>query len=384
MLNNSFKIPITNLVKLRKEIHRYPETAGKEKQTAKRIITFAKKFNPSKIVQNIGGNGIAVIFEGKNEGPVIMIRCELDALPISETNKFKHRSTKENVSHKCGHDGHMTIVSALIPLLSKNKIKKGKVILLYQPAEETGEGAERILKDKKFGSIKPDYIFALHNLPGFKKKKIIVRKNEFAAASKGMIIKLKGKTSHAAEPGKGRNPAPAVAEIIQKLLAIPKTLKKLKDFSLITTIHVKVGERAFGTSAGHAEVMFTLRSFKNDDMKALTDVAIKKVKMISKKYNLGNKISFTEEFPATVNDSSCVEIVKNSAKENKLNIHINKIPFRWSEDFGHFTNHFKGALFGLGSGKKQPALHNPDYDFPDEIIESGTRVFYSIIKNILN
>ena len=383
-MNDAVNVPLSELIKFRKEIHKNPDISGDEKNTAKRVIKFAKKFHPDQIISNIGGNGLAVVFKGKIKGPTILIRCELDALPISESNNFKYKSTKENVSHKCGHDGHMTIVSGLIPLLSKNKIKKGKVVLLYQPAEETGEGAEWILKDKKFKSITPDFVFALHNLPGFEEKKILVRENEFAAASKGMIIKLTGKTSHAAEPEKGKNPAPAVAEIITGLNSLPGGTKALKDFSLVTIIHSIIGERAFGTSPGYAEVMATLRSFKNGDMKLLSEEAVKCAKKISKKYKLKAEISFTEEFPATVNERNCTALIKKVAKENNLKIENLKTPFRWSEDFGHFTNLFKGALFGLGSGKNHPALHNPDYDFPDEIIKPGILVFYSLINKILD
>jgi len=380
VINASLK---NNLIKFRKRIHKYPEIAGNEKNTAKMVVAFAKKFKPDKIIQKIGGYGIAVIFEGKNKGPVVLIRCELDALPITETNKFNFRSTKKNVSHKCGHDGHMTIVSGLIPLLSKNKISKGKVILLYQPSEETGEGAKRILEDKKFQSIKPDFVFALHNLPGFEKNNILIRKNVFASASKGMIIKLKGKTSHAAEPEKGINPSLAVAEIIQSLSFLSKKLNKVKDFILITPIHAKIGEPAFGTSAGYAEVMFTLRSFKNKDMNILTKEAVKTVDTISKKYKLKKEINFTEIFPATVNDEKCAELIKDSANEYKLKVRTLKKPFKWSEDFGHFTGQFRGAIFGLGAGINQPALHNPDYDFSDEIIETGINIFYTIIKKII-
>jgi len=380
VINASLK---NNLIKFRKRIHKYPEIAGNEKNTAKMVVAFAKKFKPDKIIQKIGGYGIAVIFEGKNKGPVVLIRCELDALPITETNKFNFRSTKKNVSHKCGHDGHMTIVSGLIPLLSKNKISKGKVILLYQPSEETGEGAKRILEDKKFQSIKPDFVFALHNLPGFEKNNILIRKNVFASASKGMIIKLKGKTSHAAEPEKGINPSLAVAEIIQSLSFLSNKLNKVKDFILITPIHAKIGEPAFGTSAGYAEIMFTLRSFKNEDMNILTKEAVKTVDTISKKYKLKKEINFTEIFPVTVNDEKCTGLIKDSAKENKLKVRSLKKPFKWSEDFGHFTGQFRGAIFGLGAGINQPALHNPDYDFSDEIIETGINIFYTIIKKII-
>lgn len=383
-MKNHINISSAELLKFRRELHSNPELSGNERNTAKRIITFAKKFHPDRIISNIGGNGVAIVFKGKKEGPSILIRCELDALPISELNSFRYKSSVKNVSHKCGHDGHMTIVSGLIPLFSKNKLKNGRLILLFQPAEETGEGAERVLKDRKFNSIQPDFVFALHNLPGFSKGKIIIRENEFAAASKGIIIKLTGKTSHAAEPEKGINPALAVSEIIAALTGLPENTKTIKDFSLITIIHSKIGERAFGTSPGYAEVMATLRSFKNNDMKILTDNAVKKAKKISGKYKLKIEISFTEEFPATVNDSKCVNIVRNAAKENRLTTQKIKNPFRWSEDFGHFTNHFKGALFGLGAGEKCSALHNPDYDFPDGIIEPGIKIFYSLINNILD
>ena len=382
-MKNAISVPLDELIKLRKEIHKNPELSGSEKNTAKRITTFAKKYSPDKIISNIGGTGLAIIFKGKKKGPTVLIRCELDALPISEINKFRYKSVNENIAHKCGHDGHMTIVSGLIPLLSKNKISKGKVILLYQSAEETGEGAEWILEDKKFSLIKPDFVFALHNLPGFEKGKILIREKEFAAASKGMIIKLKGKTSHAAEPERGINPALAVSEIISELIFLPENIKSVKDFSLVTIIHTKIGKRAFGTSPGYAEVMATLRSFKNQDMNLLTQGAVDTVKKISKKHKLKTEISFTEEFPATVNDRDCVQLVRESAKKNKLKVQEIKTPFRWSEDFGHFTKHFKGALFGLGSGKKQPALHNPDYDFPDEIIDQGVKVFYSLIEKVL-
>lgn len=191
------------LIELRKELHKYPELSGKESQTAKRIIEFAKRFNPDEIISKVGGEGVLVIFEGEQKGKTILIRCDLDALPIDEENAFEHKSVYENISHKCGHDGHMSIVSGLIPILSENKIKKGKVVLLFQPAEETGQGASLVLSDAKFTKLKPDFAFALHNLPGFKKNQIIIKKDVFASASKGLIIRLKGKTSHAGEPERG-------------------------------------------------------------------------------------------------------------------------------------------------------------------------------------
>jgi amidohydrolase len=370
------------LIELRKEQHKYPELSGKESQTAKRIIEFAKRFNPDEIISKVGGEGVLVIFEGEQKGKTILIRCDLDALPIDEENAFEHKSVYENISHKCGHDGHMSIVSGLIPILSENKIKKGKVVLLFQPAEETGQGASLVLSDAKFTKLKPDFAFALHNLPGFKKNQIIIKKDVFASASKGLIIRLKGKTSHAGEPERGITPSLAVAELIQEITALPKN-KIIQDFSLVTIIHSRIGERAFGTTPGYAELMATLRSYKDEDINKLTDLSEQLINRIAADHKLKYEIEWVEEFPSTKNDNDCVEIISQCAEENNLRINEIDKPFRWSEDFGHFTHNYKGALFGLGSGINQPQLHNPDYDFPGEIISTGTKMFYSIIKKVL-
>ena len=370
------------LIKLRRELHRIPELAFNEANTSTRIIEFAKEYNPSQIITNIGGNGLAIIFSGEEDGKTVLIRCELDALPIAEENTFAHQSKNKNVAHKCGHDGHMAIVSGLIPKLSKNKLSKGKVVLLFQPAEETGEGASKVLSDRKFVEIKPDYVFALHNLPGFNANEIVIKENEFAAASCGLIIKLKGKTSHAAEPENGITPSLAIAELIQSLTGLPNN-ENLSDFSLVTIIHSVIGERAFGTTPGYAELMATLRAYKNDNIKILKELTKKLVETAAKNHKLNFELEWVEEFPSTVNDETCIRIIEKCADENNFPIIKIDNPFRWSEDFGHFTNSYNGAMFGLGAGKDHPQLHNPDYDFPDEIIITGIKMFYSIIKKIL-
>ncbi len=373
---------LNELKELRKSIHREPELSGNENATASRIVKYLSAYNPDEIVTGLGGSGVAAVFRSKEPGPEIMIRCELDALPINEINDFEYKSTSDNISHKCGHDGHMTIVAGLAPIIADRRIFKGSVILLFQPAEETGEGAALVIKDKRFEAIKPDYIFALHNLPGFPINSVVMKNGIFAAASKGMIIKLKGKTSHAAEPEHGINPAAAVAKIIQSFNTLISSINNLKDFSLLTIIHVKLGEKAFGTSPGYAEVMATLRAYRNEDMDLITQEAVEIAEGIAAREKLEVEIDWTEEFPATVNEETCAVKIRAAAKQNDLKVVEIDTPFKWSEDFGHFTNLFKGALFGIGSGEGHPDLHNPDYDFPDEIIGHGINMFFSIIKTI--
>jgi amidohydrolase len=372
---------LEKIVGLRKYLHKNPELSGNEINTSKKIVEFISEFSPSEIIKDIGGYGIAFIFDSGVEGPALLLRSELDALPIQEKNTLGYRSINENTAHLCGHDGHMAVLAGTA---EKIKIKRGKVILLFQPAEETGEGAERILNDKKFQLIKPDFVFAFHNLPGYEKNKIVIKDGIFSSASKGMVAKLTGKTSHAAEPEKGRSPSNAVASIIQMLNSLVNELPGLNDFCLITIVHAKIGERAFGTTPGYAEVMATLRSYRNEDMELLTGEAERSIKEIADSEGLQLQINYTEEFSAAINDKKSTEIIRDSAEENNFQIERLDFPFKWSEDFGRFTEAHKGALFGIGAGIDQPDLHNENYDFPDEIIETGIKMYLSIIKKILS
>ena len=140
---------LKELVAFRKMLHANPEVSGKEYNTAKRVAEFLKTCMPTKIIENIGGTGIVAVFDSGKLGKLVMFRAELDALPIQETNTFKHASTIAGVSHKCGHDGHTTVLLGLARILSEQKPKTGKIFLLFQPAEEDGEGAKAVFADPK-------------------------------------------------------------------------------------------------------------------------------------------------------------------------------------------------------------------------------------------
>jgi len=373
---------LQKLNNLRKELHQNPELSGEEQNTIKKIIEFIRAYHPHKIITELGRTGAAFVYEGIEKGNTVVIRADIDALPITEENKFEHISINEGAAHLCGHDGHMTMVAGLAKLLMENKPEKGKVVLLFQPAEETGEGAKMILADKKFHSLEPDYIFALHNLPGFTKNSIVVKSGSFASASIGLIVKLTGKSAHASEPENGNSPANTMTKIIDTLNNIAKE-KKYPKHTFITVIHSILGEQAFGTLPSKAKVMATLRSADNEIFDKMTSIAIDKVKNIAKKNNIKCEIEWTEDFAAVNNDNDSNKIIIDSADE--LNFKIEKLrkPFPWSEDFGFFTNIYKGAFFGLGSGKNCPPLHNSKYDFPDDITETGIKMFYSIINKTL-
>lgn len=371
---------LKEIITLRKELHKNPELSGNEFNTQKRISEFIMKYQPDEIYP-IAKTGLVVVFRGKEEGKTIMFRADMDALPIHEKNKnLGYRSANDGLSHLCGHDGHMVILVAFAKKLSENRPQKGKVVLLFQPAEETGRGALAVFNDDKFKEIEPDYIFGFHNLPGFKKHEIILKKGTFASASKGVIIKLKGKTAHAAEPEKGINPANAVSRIISFIYEKINRYHNFSDLAFATIIHIRVGEIAFGNSPREAEIMLTLRAFKNKDMEKMTFLIKNKLKSISKQEGLKYDISYSEIFPPIVNNNGLTKTIGDEAKKNGFKVKKLKFPFKWSEDFAWFTKKYKGLYFGIGAGKNTPNLHNPNYDFPDDIIETGVEILYLIYR----
>ncbi len=375
---------IQDQIQFRRKLHRIAEQSGQEHQTSEAVREYLSATDPDEMITDIGGEGLAAVYDGREEGPTVMIRCELDALPIEETNDFEHRSQNDGTSHKCGHDGHMSIVTGIGRYLKDHRPENGRVILLFQPAEETGRGALRILDDEKFEAIEPDYIFALHNLPGFPKHQIIVRDDVFAAASIGLMVRLKGETSHAAHPYEGRSPALAMAQIIETFSAIPQFYTSLSDTAKVTLIHTKLGEKAFGTSPGFAEIATTLRTYNDDEMNKLEQKAIELAGGIADTYDLEMEYETTEPFKATVNEKSANDLLKEVVKSFDYEMEIPATPFAWSEDFGQLLNQYKGALFGLGSGEQHPQLHASHYDFPDEIIHTGLVMFLGVIDRLTN
>lgn len=375
------------LIDFRHILHRHPEQSNNESKTVQRLKEFICKYSPDEVIENLGGEGIIFLFKGnkpgKKPGKTVLIRAELDALPLKEVNDVDYVSREKNTAHLCGHDGHMTIVSGIAPLLNQNRNYEGTVGLLFQPAEETGEGAQRILDDERFKALNADYIFALHNIPGAPEGTVILKSGIFAMASVGMIVSLYGRSTHAAHPENGISPGKAIAKIILGVDEVNSS-NDYSGLAFATVIHSRLGDEAFGTQPGAGKLMFTLRAEDDKDIELLKQNLIKLADSICAEENLKCTIGFTEEFKATVNDPEAVDIIRSAAEETAQDIHQIKKPFRWSEDFGRFTAEIKGAMFGLGAGGDQPELHNPDYDFPDKLISYGCDIFYRIINDLLH
>ncbi len=320
---------MTDYKAIRHQLHEHPQTAGNEQFAHDYIIQYLQSLHPDKVYTHVGGYGVVAVW-GKDPGKeTIAFRADTDALPIG---------------HRCGHDGHTTILLRLAELVDSVAGGSNK-LLLWQPAEETGTGSRAVLESGVLQQYNIKAFYALHNLPGYPLGTVVLCPRTFAAASTGVVYHLDGRETHASTPEMGVNPGLAVSEIINRFNGFNG---RNGEFRQSTLICVRVGSPAFGTSAGHGEVMFTLRAFTNDEMERLLADANSVVK---------------------------------AAEEVPLRVQYQMEPNRWSEDFAEYLLEFPGAMFGMGSGEKHAELHHPDYDFPDELIEPASQLFFRLLSS---
>jgi len=370
------------LVSLRQELHRRPELSGEEGETAIRIAAELERYRPDEIFMGLGTHGVAAVYDSGVEGPTVLFRCELDGLPITEISSFGWRSEIDGKGHLCGHDGHMAIMCGLAVQLAGNRPARGRVVLLFQPAEETGAGAADVIGDPRFERIRPDFAFALHNLPGLPLGSVGVRSGPFTFASEGLAIRLSGRTSHAAQPEAGLSPAAVMGRLMEALPALPEALGQTSGHSLVTLSHARLGEAAFGIAPGEADIWVTIRAIDDRLQAELMVEAEKLARRLAEAGGLGVEFTRHENFAAGHNDEEAVARIDAAATAlGASRVEVGD-PFRWSEDFGRFGGVAKTGLFVLGSGEDHPRLHNPDFDFPDELIGPGIAMFESIMRDI--
>jgi len=375
---------VEQVARFRRQLHSHPETSGHEYRTAELIRDWLLAASPDMLLTGLGGlggHGVAAVYNGSKQGPTMLLRAELDGLPIPETSGVSHFSRSPGTSHSCGHDGHMAMLAGTATLLRTNRPKCGRVVLLFQPAEENGMGARAILNDATFDQLRPDMAFALHNLPGYPLGQIFVRSGTFAMGSIGIALKLTGRIAHAAYPESGNSPAPAIAHLIGALNG--PLVGSQASSSLITVIHARLGEPSFGTAPGEGVVMATLRSESEQGLDDLKQSVVEMAQRIAAAAGLSLQVEWRDPFPATINDPAYVDIISQHARSLGLDVVSMQSPLRWSEDFGWFLAKSPGVLFGIGAGETQPVLHAPDYDFPDQLLEIGSRFWITLIDRIV-
>lgn len=371
------------LIRFRHELHRRPEVSRVEAETARRILSALNALAPDVVITGLGGHGIAAVFNGAGPGPTTMFRAELDALPITEVSDAPHRSATLGTAHLCGHDGHMTILTGLGLSLSRQRSARGRVVLLFQPAEEDGSGAAAVIADPRFDGLRPDWAFALHNMPGIAKGACWLAEGPMSCASVGLKIDLFGKTSHASQPERGVSPGLALARLIPALGALGRGGAMGPEFRLVTVTHARLGGPAFGIAPGHGEVWATLRTMLDAAMADLKAEASALVQSEARD-GLTVQISHHDDFAAGANHPQAVAQIGQALDAMGIDHEPGELPMRPSEDFGRFGQcaGTKAAMVLLGAGAAHPALHNPDYDFPDDLIAVGADIFDRIARTL--
>lgn len=374
---------LDRLIALRHALHSAPDLSGAEQETAARILSELQRLTPDQILTDIGGHGIAAIFDGAAPGATVAIRCELDALPIQEESNVSYISQTSGRAHLCGHDGHMVMVLAVAEEMTRQRPASGRVVLIFQPAEETGQGAKAYREDTKFPEIRPDMVLSLHNLPGLELGHVSLPVGPANCASRGARIRLTGRTSHAAAPQDGRSPALAIAQLMQKLAALATGGALDEDYALTTVTHATLGEPTFGIAPGVGEVWVTLRTATDRKMQELIEAVQIMVESATADLGLGHVITYHDVFDACTNAPDAVQVIEAACHAGAVPITLTESPQAFSEDFGQFAKSARAAMFWLGAGKSHPQLHNPDYDFPDALIPIGSGIFIRAIRQLL-
>ena len=315
-----------------------------------------------------------------SDGPAgrnpVTFRADLDALPIPETICLPYGSLRPGVSHKCGHDGHAAALAGLALELSKKKIRDRSVYLIFQMGEEIGRGGEecsRLIDEKRIGEV-----YAFHNLSGYPEGTVVYRPRLTQPASEGLTIAFEGRTCHASEPEKGRNPSQAIAEMV--LFLGEKLREPHQGMLLGTVVGIQSGGNDFGLSAGEGAFRVTLRAEEETEMTALETALRERAEMLGKRDGLRVHVRTEDPFSATVNDDRCLEKVKAAAAA--LGIPSMKMNTLWraSEDFGYYQKRCPGAIFYIGNGESYPPLHTAEYDFDDRILPHAVDLFYEIAR----
>lgn len=357
---------LEKIIALRRKLHTCPERSGHETHTMSVIANFLRE-NTSLQVEPQNGWLLATHFENESF-PCIGFRADMDAIPDGVNG----------ARHGCGHDGHSAILCGL-GLELEGKRTGNNIYLIFQPAEETGKGAQSICNDW-LDLKKLTRIYGLHNIPGHPKGTLLLRNDCFACASSGLIVKIIGRPAHAAYPEDGANPA----ELISLLaLETPKMIKNIINDSprllMRTIIGIQVGGENFGLSASEGQLCLTLRAHRHTDIEALLHQIKDFVSKECTAHGMICSFELRDVFPDTTNDPAVVSEAVSVWQAAGIPMKKLSEPMRWSEDFGWYLKNTSGMFFGIGVGENAVGLHTAEYEFNDDVINAAVTAFYKLI-----
>ena len=368
---------LNKIIELRHLLHSRPDLSLQESGTISILKDFLQANTTLELIDREGWFYAVKRPRGNAAAAPAAFRADMDALPMNENSDLSYCSVREGVSHKCGHDGHMAALCGLALELDKTEVNR-TIYLIFQPAEEIGQGGARCAELIRENGIAE--IYAFHNLSGYPENSIVCRKQLSQPASEGLTIYMHGKQSHASAPEEGRNPSSAIAELTlfsQSLVEEPH-----EGMALCTIVGVKCGEGDFGISAGEGSIRVTLRAEQEPFMKKMETKLLQKAQELALRDGLRTEHEVQDYFPETRNHDDALERVIHAAYELGLPVIEMKNLWRASEDFGYYLKQCPGAIFYIGNGEEYPPVHTDRYDFNDRILVTAVDMFLALVKGI--
>jgi len=376
------------LVELRRYFHQYPELAYNEYETAAKIVRVLDELGVD-YLKGVGKTGVVASMSAKQPGPTVALRCDMDALPLAEANNVPYKSRNPGVMHACGHDGHVTIVLGAIRWLLENKWPvrgRGRILFLFQPAEEGGAGARAMLDSGVLASEAVAAIFAVHMHPELPVGQIGVAEGVSNAASTTVRIRLIGKGGHGAHPHLCADPIVAGAYLITELQSIISRNVSPLDSAVLT-----IGSFQAGTAPNiipqEARLEGTLRTLKEQTRKLIEKRLEDLVAGLEAAYGVSTELSVIPGYPMLVNDSNLARLCLRECGDLLGAEQVKMEAARMgAEDFAYFLEKYPGLLVRLGCREPETeyryGLHSPYFDFDERALDVGVQLFIRLIEAV--
>jgi len=374
---------------LRRDIHAHPELCFEEQRTADLIAKALTDWGIP-VHRGLGKTGVVGIVKNGSSSRAVGLRADIDALPMTELNRFTHASQHAGKMHACGHDGHTAMLLAAAKHLSKHRHFDGTVYLVFQPAEEGGGGAREMMKDGLYDKFPMEAIFGAHNWPGMAVGHFALRAGPVFASSNEFKITIRGKGAHGAMPHNGIDPVPAACQMVQAFQTIISRNKRPLDTGVISVTMIHTGE-ATNVIPEACVMEGTVRTFTTD----VLDLIERRMKTIAEAtaaaFECACEFQFVRNYPPTINHEAETAFARKLLGDvvGPDNVHEFE-PTMGAEDFSYFLQGKPGCYFLIGNGDGAHRagghgmgpcmLHNPSYDFNDDLIPLGATVWVRLAE----
>ena len=395
-LIDAIKVDAAEMARVRKDIHAHPELCYQEARTSALVADQLRQFGVE-VHTGLGVTGVVGVIKGHQPPGAgqplksLGLRADMDALPIQELNTFEHASQHPGKMHACGHDGHTATLLAAAKHLAANRDFAGTVYVIFQPAEEGGGGAREMIKDGLFERFPMDAVFALHNWPGLPVGLFAVSPGPVMASSNEFRITVRGKGAHAAMPHMGIDPVPVAAAMVQSFQTIVTRNNKPVDAAVISVTMINAGE-ATNVIPNTCEMRGTVRTFSVPVLDLIEQRMREVAQHTAAAFGATCDFEFVRNYPPTINDATQAAFAKRvfTAAFGSANVGDQE-PTMGAEDFAYMLMEKPGAYIFLGNGTGDHrdighgggpcTLHNPSYDFNDDLIGIGATGWVRLVND---